>query len=328
MKDAWKLGYLAVTVAGAMVLGACGSDNGPTTDTAITQSQAAVVGSQVAGQAAAIASALSDRQLSTGGLGQGFFAPGAPGGRTLRLVRRIAGPRAARLFLIAPPPECTPGVVGDSSDTDLDGIPNNAIYTFSSANCSYPFDTTNTGDTIRVTVTGTVSLQDTDNSNTFFGYAASFGHWKYTLADATDTLFVLLNGTSTADVGTAAVSGSDHYSFTLDLGADNVTVSQNWDAGFTPDVGEVIDSSASSLPPGQFALNGTFGFNGVSAGQTGDWSFSLTTTDSLAFDPTCIDDNQLVSGSLQGAISAKKTVGFTVDFTTCGVVPTVTTFGP
>jgi hypothetical protein len=327
MKASWKIGLVTAGVTGVLFLGACGSDSGPSTDTSITQSQATVVGTQVADQAAAIAAGLGNFQLSTGGLGQGFFAPSAPGGRTLQLVRRMAGPRAARLFLVAPPPDCTPGVAGDSSDTDLDGIPNNVIYTFSSSNCSYATgDTTGAGDSLRVTVTGTVALQDTDDSDTFFGYGASFGQWKFSETDGIDTISVRLNGTTTANVGTAAVAGSDHYSVTLALGPDNVTVSQNWDAGFDPNVGEVIDSAAASLPPGKFALNGVFGFNGVQAGESGDWSFTLTTTDSLVFDPACGDDNQLVGGSLRGAITAKNSVGFTIDFQNCGVLPTVTAY--
>jgi hypothetical protein len=328
MKDAWKLGYLTVALAGALALGACGSD-GPNTDTAITQGQASVVGAQVADQAGAIASALGEFQLSTGGLGQGFFAPATPGARILSIVRHAAGPRAAAmLFRAAGPEDCNPGVTGDSADTDGDGIPNNVIYVFTSSNCTFfAGDTTDAGDSLFVTVTGSVALHDTDDSDTFFGYNAAFGQWKYSITDGTTTIFVKLNGTSTADVGEAAVSGSDHYSITLNLdAANNATVSQNWDASFTPDVGQVVDSAAASLPPGEFDINGTFGFSGSASGQSGHWSFTLSTTNPLLFDPQCGEDNKLVGGSLQGAITAKNSVGFTVDFQDCGTLPTITAY--
>jgi hypothetical protein len=323
MKLMGKLGVTAM--GGVLVLAACGGDsNGPGTSTTLDQAQADVIGGIAAEQVGAIAGALGNYQVSGAGLSQGFFAAGAPGARMMTIARRVGGSRArAAGLLVDPPTGCTPSVVGDSSDTDGDGIPNNATFTFTTANCTV-VDTVS-GST--ASVTGTVAFQDTDDNDTFFGYSVGFGQWRYTLTSGGSSAFIQLNGTTAADVGTGAVSGNDHYAVTVGAGSDNLTVSQNWDAAYTPDPGEVVDPGAPSLPAGSFAINGNFGFSGQSQGQSGAWSFGLTTTNALAFDPSCGDINQLTAGSIQGVISANTAVGFTIDLQGCGVTPTVTVFG-
>lgn len=320
-----KLGFIGAGLAAAAVLGACGGDSSSPSNTTLNDAQAGIIGQEVASQVGAIAGGLGNLQFSGGGLTQGFFSVGKPGARILSIARRIGGPKAAaRIFALDPPTDCIPIVVGDSSDTDGDGIPNGVTYVFNANNCTV-IDTV-TGYTI--TVTGSAGFQDTDDADTFFGYAASFGQWTYAVDDGQTTSSIRINGTSGGDVGTGAVSGSDHYSVRFDFGpTDNITVSQNWDTGYTPDQGQVIDPQATNLPPGDFDINGNFGFTGVSGNQSGNWSFAVTTATALAFDPACTDENQVVGGSIRGAISANSSVGFTVDFNGCGNAPTVAVFG-
>jgi hypothetical protein len=319
---AGKLGFAGAGLVGVVILGACGGDSsGP--DTTLTDQQAQLVGQVAASQVSALAGGLGNFSFTAGEQSQGIFSASRPVGRMFALARRLAGARArAKVFFVDPPADCTPVVVGDPSDSDGDGIPNGVTYSFSAANCSYVDSQTG----YNVVITGTAAIDDTDDNDTFFGYNASFGQWTYSVNDGQSTTRIRLNGTSDADVGTGNVTGSDHYSVTLDLGpGENITLAQNWDAGFTPGVGQVIDPQAASLPAGTFDVNGNFGLHGESGGQSGNWSFSLNTTAALQFDPTCgtPDDNQLVGGSLRGAISARTSVGFTVDFNSCGNDPTV-----
>lgn len=319
-----KLSLLGTGLIAVALLGACGGDDDEGSTT-INGAQAGVIGEAAATQISGIAGSLGNFQFSGSGDTQGFFAAGKPGGRLLAIARRVGGPRAAaRIFLLDPPEGCDPIVVGDSADADGDGIPNGVTYAFNASNCTVT--DTATGDV--VVVTGSVGLTDTDDANTFFGYDANFAAWTYAFTSGGNTTSIRLNGTSDADIGTTDVTGSDHYSVKLNFGpTDNVTVTQNWDASFTPGQGEVIDPQASSLPPGAFGVNGNYGFKGVSGNQEGNWTFALSTTTELAFDPACVEENQIVDGALRGAISGHTTVGFTVDYGLCGEAPVIAVFG-
>ena len=318
-----KLSLFGTGLVAVVMLGACGSsDEG---STSLNDQQAALIGEAAATQIGAIAGSLGNFQFSGSGAPRASLPPASRADGCWPSPAAAAGPRAAaRLLLLDPPEGCIPIAVGDSADTDGDGIPNGVTYVFNASNCTV-LDTV-TG--ITTTVTGSAGFTDTDDADTFFGYNADFGAWTISQTDGVNTQSFRLNGTSDADIGTGNVVGSDHYSVRLNFGpTDNITVTQNWDAGFTPAQGQVVDPQAASLPPGTFGVNGNFGFRGVSGQQSGDWSFALSTTTALAFDPACSDPNQIVGGSVRGAISGHTTVGFTVDYGLCGEAPVVAVFG-
>lgn len=103
-----------------------------------------------------------------GGLASGSFAPAGPGGRVLSSSIGRLNPAVRRsLALISGAEDCVP-TESSTTDTDGDGVPDNNIISFTTSNCAFS-DTTDAGEPLNFTVTGTVRIQDTDGAPTLFG---------------------------------------------------------------------------------------------------------------------------------------------------------------
>ena len=330
MASVGKLRVAGAGLVAALALTACGGDDN-TGSTDITPAQAAVVGAAAVEQLGGFASGLSHFSTpGVGGLGSGFFAPAAPGGRVLASNLGRLNPKIRRsLALLSRAPDCVPSQ-SDPADTDGDGIQDDNVVTFTAANCTFS-DTTEQGEPLTVTVTGSVRIQDTDGATTLFGYQVGIAGFTVTVADtvsSTPDLSVSVTGTFDTDVRSSLANASQNLRTALRLDGTKVFGDHaNWALGYTP-TGGPITLGAETLPAGEFTVNGSYDWNGAYKTAEGDWSFSLQTPLALAWDGACEDDDwPFESGQLKGSITARRSVGFTVDYAGCGVIGTITAYG-
>lgn len=325
---AGRLRSAATVLAAFLTVSACGgSDDSGSTD--ISPAQAQTVGQAAADQLGGLASGLTHFTTpGVGGLGAGFFAPQAPGGRIVSGTLSRLSPKVQSGLALIRADDCTP-TQSDSTDTDHDGIPDDNIISFTLANCSST-DTTSE-ELVTISVTGSVRIQDGDDANTLFGYTVGITALTVTISDTvtgTPDLSVVVAGSFGADVQSTLAAANQNLRTSLRLNGTRVFGDHaNWAVSYTP-TGGTIDVGAGNLPAGDFTVNGSYDWVGDYAGATGDWSFSLQTPDPLAYDGSCEDqDWPFESGQLKGAISARRTVGFTIDYAGCGITGTITAYG-
>jgi hypothetical protein len=327
---AGRLRTTGAGLAAVLAMAACGGSDNNGGNTDINPAQAEVIGQAAVEQLGGLANGLSHFTTpGIGGLASGFFAPSAAGGRVLlSSIGRLHPSIRRSLALLSRADDCTPSE-SSTTDTDGDGIPDDNLVTFTAANCAFS-DTTETGEPLTFTVTGTVRIQDTDGASTLFGYQVGIAAFTVTVADtigSTPDISVSVSGSFDANVQTALANASQNLRTSLRLNGTKVFGDHaDWAVGYTPTAGG-IDINAETLPPGEFTLNGSYNWNGDYGNANGDWSFSLQTTAPMVYDGC--DDDQWVfeSGQLKGAISARQTVGFTVDYAGCGVPGTITAYG-
>jgi hypothetical protein len=329
MKSVWNLGLATAGLAGALAIGACGGDSGgPKSATTIDQSQAAVVGEAAAGQIGALANGLiTFNSPPVGGLDGGFLAPQSVSGRFLAATIGGRSPAIRRaLALLARADTCNP-TVSNSTDTDGDGIEDNNTITFSASNCTF-LDTL-TG--VQFSVAGSVHIQDTDDANTFYGYAIGFSGFGVTLTDTSGQspdLGYSLNGSFGSDVGTGSATATQNLRSSFRVGATTVFADAAvWTVGYAPTSG-TIDPLATQLPAGGIDVNGSYAFSGdAGSGNSESWSFGVRTNTSLQYDGSCTDDlSPFTSGTMDVYIVANQTVGFNVAYGGCGAPVDITAY--
>ncbi|HTS87356.1 MAG TPA: hypothetical protein VMG41_02605 [Gemmatimonadales bacterium] len=343
MKGVWQLGMSAVGLAGVLALGACGgSSSGPKSNTTITQSEAAAIGSAASDQVAGLTASLTSFSVPdpTGGV----FTSSVP--TRFRTASRLimsmatlvpASRRAALIKLLGSTGACDPTITGDTTDADGNGIPANVTFTFTSGNCTIvSVDTAGPGGPVTKTsigMTGSWHLQDLGSPTVLWGYNFGLGNWTLNEADSSasgENSFSLgINGSTGASVQTS--TGSTGSNFVYAYTVNNSKLYQlgvNWNVGFTPAGSATIDTSAATLPSGEFTISGSYGWSStdVSTGANGTWAFSLSATSPLSYDGSCTSDPPFDGGVIQGAITGGTNAGFTITYSGCGVSPQVSAF--
>lgn len=324
MKHNRRLGHFAIAMAGMVVLGACGGDGGGGgNSTTIDQTQAAVVGDVAATQISSMTSSMVNFNSSAGSLGGGFFAPSTATGRLIDgVMKAIPSPEHRQAFAMARlDPNCAP-TPDDETDTDLDGIPDHTMYVF---DCSY----TNQQDGSSFTVTGTIHLFDSQDAANGFGFDINFEAFRFALSvpgqGGPTVTEVIVNGFYNVDVLAALAGASQDVSFVFRVNGRRVFLtSWDWAIDFTPT--GTIDFAAEDLPAGEWTINGDFLFAGEAGQDNGDWAFTLNTTAPLVYDGVCVNEPPFESGTIEGAILGHTSVGFTINYTGCGQVETITAF--
>ena len=325
---AGRLGTGGTLLVAALAAGACGGgDDSGSTD--LTPAQAETVGQAAADQVGGLAAGLTHFTTpGVGGLGAGFFSADAPGGAVVvRTLGRLHPAVAAGLGRIRAG-DCTP-TQSDSTDTDHDGIPDNNTISFTAGNCSFD-DTTDVGMPVTIAVSGTVQLLDTDGATVFYGYHVGVASLTVTVTDTSgNTVAAGLNGTLDASVAGDQATTSENLTSGLRLNGSKLYGDHtSLVVSYIP-TGGTISPSAMQLPAGNLTLTGGYAWAGQLGSVKGDWSFVLDTPTPLSYDGSCDDDQYVFgSGQLKGAINLRRTIGFEVDYSGCGVPPTVTVFRP
>ena len=300
MRKLQAAGLLSV-LAATLALGACGSsdETPPLDDTA-----AEAIGGSLAAQLAGVPASFTATTLTDGGVGGGFFPARAM--PTALWAAGVGGNPSIRA--------CNPAV-DDATDTDQDGVPDNATITFTQANCTTGLNY----------IIGTIGITD---PGTAVGYTGTFTNLLVYLGlGGSDFFSVELDG-SHGVTGTPTVATlSENLVTTLNgqsgQGTIGGTLSNNWQIQFTAAQGETIVMD-DVLPDGSFAVNGTFTYD-VNDER---FSFTVQTTTALAFDSGCTQAHPFSAGEFRAHVSGQGgNVYIKVTYLGCGVEPSVELFG-
>jgi hypothetical protein len=322
MQSVRKLRLFAVSLAGMLAVAACGGDSGPSGTSTLSQLQADTVGAAAAGQIGDLAAGVTSFGFSGGGLGGGFFSRAALRGRMTTMERVLPNryrPQLARLRV----GNCDPAVTGDSTDTDQDGIENNATYTFTAANCFYQ-DTAGNG----FAVTGSVSIQDTDGGATVFGFDINFNNLRVLFYSDSVSAGFDWDGSYDATVTSASVMTNQAFRSRVFYNNQPVySTRYNWGLTFLPDSGVIDPATQTNLPDGTFNLTGAYGWTGQAGGVDGNWTFNVSTPTPLHWSSSCEgQDPPFDAGQINASINGRSNIGFTADYSACGTPPVINTY--
>lgn len=278
-------GALLAATAG---LGACSDSSGPTNDP-LSASNAAEVGAAVA-SSADLAVAAVNPMIPTFGGGFPLFSTG---GRSLGGGLTFAPP--------ASPPENCPSP-SDLTDTDGDGIPDSAVWTFTAADCT---ETDIDGN--RNVVTGSVTISDPGLTVGYDLGLNALTMQYYESGEANPTLQLVLDGDWSLRATSAAISGAQDYTFSLTVQGERVTLANDLTVDFTAANGSNI-SWGVPLPDGTLEIDGAWR---VSTSRESH-SLTLTTITPLSYDDAC-------GGIVAGVLDAHGDGGTVrVTWTACG----------
>lgn len=298
MRKLQSLGFLSIAAV-TLALTACGSSD---ENADLNSANAQQVGGALAAQVTAFPAAFTAADLSTGSVGGGFF------GTPALAMARWAAPSIQGGYLLAPCP-----TVDDLTDSDGDGVPDNATFTFTQADCTNG----------SLYAAGTIHI--IDPSPTAVGYTGTFGNFLiHFTGQGTDFAQIKLNGSHSV-LGTAtAATLSENLTTTLDGASSGQTLqgslTNNWSIQFDVAQGQniVMDDI---LPSGDFTAQGTFVYdiNGER------FSMSIQTVVPLAYDSSCNGEiHPFTAGELRAHLGGPNgQVYVRVTYTGCGIEPTV-----
>ena len=225
---------------------------------------------------------------------------------------------AASFSVAGTPPGTGCATVSSTTDTDGDGVPDLATYTFALPACSF---TGFRGGTLEVT--GTVDISDPTPTDFDFAFQATLHDLQFAFTGPMGNLSytAVRNGTRVLSGNAAGASLSNTMTVVRTFPVRQpATASHNLLLTFTPAQGE-------SLVPGQPLPNGTFQQSGTFTWSRGSVTrtFVVTTVDPLVWDASCTTDRKVASGEIRATLGDGGYVR-TV-WSGCGVDP-VRTFVP
>lgn len=227
-------------------------------------------------------------------------------------VSTLTTPGAGPVSSPTAPASCA--TVDDQTDTDADGAPDAATYTFALPACHF---TGFRGGSLDVT--GAITVSDPTPSAADFAYLVTLKDFAFQFTNplATRSYTAVRNGTRTLTGNAAGLSLSNQV--TVVRSAPNrldATVTHNLLLSFTPAQGAVL-ALGQPLPNGTFSKSGTFTWSRGSTSRT----FVVTTAAPLVWDASCITDRKIASGEVHWTLGDGSYVK--VLWTGCGVDPTV-----
>ena len=185
--------------------------------------------------------------------------------------------------------------VSDPDDSDNDGTPDEATFTFALPACS---STGFRGGTLEIT--GTIVLSDPQPLAPDFGREASLTEftWELTSPDERRSYRAVRNGTRTitGNAGGLSLSNTITVERTYPV-RDPSTVSHNLLLSFTPAAGQSL-AVGEPLPDGTFTKNGTFTWSRNGRSRT----FVVTTVTPLEWDASCTTDRKIASGEIHATL--------------------------
>jgi hypothetical protein len=276
---------LAATVG----LGACSDSSGPST-TPLSASNAADVGAAVASSADLAVAAVNPMVPAFGG----GFPLFSAGGRSLGGGLTLAPPAS-------PPGNCPSA--SNLTDTDADGVPDNAVWTFTSADC-----TQTDVDGNRTVVTGSVAVSD-PGLTAGYDLGLNAVTMQYYESGATSPLLQLVMDGDWSLRGTSnAITAGQNYAYALTVQGERVTLANDLAVAFTAASGSNI-SWGVPLPNGTIAIDGAWR---VSSSRESH-ALTLTTITPLSYDDAC-------GGIVAGVLDAHGTGGTVrVTWSDCGL---------
>ena len=210
-------------------------------------------------------------------------------------------------------PTCVTVTPSPVVDTDGDGVPDQATYTF---------DCTKTGVLFSYSKTGTLSVSDP---------SSDAGVWGF---DAEINLTESRTNNISGQVVTEVRKGSRSPRKTADqvVQSHNITVTRTVTDEPTATITNLWNFTFNATTPGSIVMSQPLPAG--SASVAGNWSFSrdgknrtytLNTISPLQFDPSCTEALKIVGGKIRGTLSNNSGDGFIeISFNACGTAPTIT----
>jgi hypothetical protein len=226
----------------------------------------------------------------------------------------VAGQSAAgrsSAAAMAPGQGCA--TVDNTTDTDADGAPDNATWTFALPACSF---TGFRGGTLEIT--GTIAVSDPTVNTADFNYATTLTdfQFKHISPNATRSFTATRNGTRTLTGDASEVSLTNNVTVVRSVpNRLDATVVHDLTLSFTAAAGQSL-VMGEALPDGTFTKSGTLTW---SRGQLSR-AFTVSTVTPLVWDSSCTTDRKITSGEIHWTLPDGgyiKTV-----WTGCGIDPT------
>ncbi len=296
-----KLHAIPAFLTLALALAACNTVTPPITGSTVTQAEATDTASAVNTE---IASSVGT--LTVGGaVGYASLGLVTPASLEGGLSAQTAPTPAAPCVTVTPKP-----VV----DTDKDGVPDTATFTF---------DCTRDGPLAASSKKGTLQVTDPSSDAGVWGFDSSI--------DLTESVTNKLKGITVTDArkgsrsprktGDQIVQSHNINTVRSVTGQPDASIQNQWNLTFAATTaGSIV--MGSPLPAGSIQIAGSYSFS--RDGKTRTWTASTPTV--LGYDPACTADLKIVSGKLVLTLSGPNGGGGTMEvvYNACGTEPTVT----
>lgn len=234
----YRIRLLSMTLF-AIGLAACSDSTAPTSDP-LTAQDAQGVGAAAASTADLALLAVNPSVPNFAGSFPLFFAAGRPLAQGLNLVPPAGSP-----------PEGCPAA-SDLTDTDGDGVPDDATWTFTAEACT---ETDSAGN--RSVVTGSVGLSDPGLTAGYDLDLNSLTAAYFESGAVTPTVLLGLDGQWSLRGTSDALSLAQHYNFDLTVPAHAAELTNSLDVVFSADAGDI--AWGVPLPDGTLTIDGTWG---------------------------------------------------------------------
>lgn len=205
--------------------------------------------------------------------------------------------------------------VSDAEDSDGDGAPDAATFTFALPACSF---TGFRGGTLEIT--GAIILSDPTPLAPDFAYQATLSDlaWRYTSPNQRRSYTAVRNGTRLLTGNAAGFSLSNTITVERTYPVrDPSTVSHNLILTFTPAAGASLVPGG-PLPDGTFTKSGTFTWSRNGRTRT----FVVSTVEPLEWNASCTTDRKIVAGEVHATLGDGSYISSV--WTGCGEDPTRT----
>ena len=298
----------AKMVAGlGLALGAAAcSDSGPET-AQLTAANSTVVAAAALQAMDLSLDGLDSDAIDITGFGGGFGAP------VLAAIHPNGVPAAFNA------PDGCPSFTPDPPvDSDGDGVPDNALFTFDPQFCTLQ------GEGGTMIVTGSVRVSDP--ASVTIGADLAFNEVTFAQFEdgSTEPLFGLIyDGTRSLRGQPTSITLDENFSVFVQAGGQQAGFSNDASLSFTATGGATIDFDL-DLPNGDVDWNGTFS----AQSPEGFFVLMIETVQTLSYDAACLNpengEGSIVAGVLRLAASSSDGAGVVqITFNGCGVEPTV-----
>ncbi|NNG15186.1 MAG: hypothetical protein HKM89_01810 [Gemmatimonadales bacterium] len=295
-------------MAALVVLGlaACGEDKQGPNSVALTEQNAPAIGSLAVGLV----------ETSLEGLTIDAFDFSDFGGVSLAAGRLITP--APHLSLSSFALDGCPSFSPDPPiDTDQDGVPDNALFTFDPQFCTTT-DQTGTG-----VITGSVRVSDPVSAAIGFDLDINALRFAFTSASSSETLTLSMDGTRSLRGSSSLLTLDEDFSLGVEAGGQSVDLDAAHSVSFTAETPASIVFDG-PLPNGTLDLSGNFQV----VAPDGFFSLVLNTPVPLTYDASCGFEGDVVAGVLRAAASSQQgAAAVEVTLNGCGVQPTVVFIG-
>ncbi len=198
-------------------------------------------------------------------------------------------------------------------DTDGDGVPDNATYTF---NCTL--------DKPQFAYSTTGTLQVSDPVGALWGFDST-SNLTHTVTNKSTgvTVTEVLTGTRSPRKTGDQVTQSHNITLTRTVGTEpTATITNLWNLTFNATTPGSIAMGA-PLPAGSINLAGNYSFNKAGVNR----SFAVATFTPLQYDPSCTDPLKIVGGKLRAFLNGANANSYLeITFGACGTQPSTKGF--